>query len=92
VLIAILTACTPDPPENATFDMSNADALVFVLGQPGIQADVDRIQAGDKLGEMWTYVEIPSSVVDPRTRTVLALRSYGPRLLKTIPPRVPAVA
>ena len=69
VLVAACSAaCSNTPsPTRLAYDMSNSDGLTFVLGPHGIDADLSRIEAGEKLDEMWTYVHIPSAVLDPRT-------------------------
>jgi hypothetical protein len=52
---------------NAAYDMSGTDSLTFVLGPRGIDADLAQIEAGEKLGEMWTYIQVPSSVLSTQT-------------------------
>jgi len=63
----LLTACSTSNPANLAYDMSTSDSIIFILGPQGIRADLPQIEAGAKLDEIWTYVEIPSSVLDPRT-------------------------
>jgi hypothetical protein len=47
--------------------MSGQDSLVFLLGPVGVDAYVPRIESGQKIGQEWTLITIPASIVAPTT-------------------------
>ncbi|HTR56093.1 MAG TPA: hypothetical protein VMJ10_35695 [Kofleriaceae bacterium] len=78
LIVAMLVACASPPASDAAYERSTSDSRTFIIGPHGIGSDVDEIEAGDKLGETWIYVQIPSSVLDPKTVTsTMALNIDG---------------
>jgi hypothetical protein len=67
-LVVALGGCGSDSkPRDVAYDMTDGDSIRFLLGPSGISSELSQIEAGAKVGEAWTYMVIPRSVISPST-------------------------